>query len=360
MYSTTQLALILAGLFFLALVFTVIINSVFMRFFHTFGIREEGLGNVRWNVNAKPAFGGIGFFIVFLFAFAAYGGLFPKHSDPFQPIMLGLLAATGLGFLMGLADDAYDTRPVLKFLAQTACGVILVVSGTRIELLGIPGWDMVLTVLWTVGMMNAINMLDNMDAVATVVSFMILASALAMLSTEALVLDVTSVPLIAVCGGLAGFLFYNWHPSRMFMGDTGSQFLGVLLAFVGIRYCWNGSGPEGMVEPWRQISLVAVVFILPLADTTTVTINRLLKGRSPFVGGKDHTTHHLSYAGLSEPQVAMVFGSIGLASCILGAVAERTIHEWKPLHTGLYLGFAFVVAVFLFSLTKRRRIARPL
>ncbi|MBK8581355.1 MAG: undecaprenyl/decaprenyl-phosphate alpha-N-acetylglucosaminyl 1-phosphate transferase [Flavobacteriales bacterium] len=360
MYTTTQLALILAGLFFMALVFTVVINSVFMRFFHTFGLREEGLGELRWNANAKPAFGGIGFFIVFLFAFAAYGGLFPKHSDPFQPKMLGLLAASGLGFLMGLADDAYDTRPVLKFLAQTTCGLILVVSGTRIELLGMPGWDMALTVLWTVGMMNAINMLDNMDAVATVVSFAILAAALAMLSTEAMVTDVTSVPLIAVCGALAGFLFYNWHPSRMFMGDTGSQFLGVLLAFVGIRYCWNGTGPTGIVEPWRQISLVAVVFILPLADTTTVTINRLLKGNSPFVGGKDHTTHHLSYAGLSDPQVVMVFGSIGLASCILAAVAERTIEIWTTMHTCLYLGFAAVVSVFLFSLTKRQRKTRPL
>lgn len=360
MYSSVQLALILGGSFFLALLFSVAINFVFMRFFHTFGIREDVTRTQRWNANAKPAFGGIGFFIVFLFAFAVHGGLFPKVSDPFQPEMLGLLLATGSGFLMGLADDAYDTRPVLKVLVQIICGVILVVSGTRIELFGSPALDMLLTVVWVVGIMNAINMLDNMDAIASVVSFAIFATAMAMLEPSGLAKDASSVLLVAVCGAIIGFLFYNWHPSRMFMGDTGSQFLGVLLGYVGIRYCWNGTGPLGHVEPWRQVSLVAVVFILPLADTTTVTINRLLKRTSPFVGGKDHTTHHLSYAGLSDPQVAMTFGAVGLASLVLAAVAQRYIAVWHSLHSWIYLGYAALVGLTLFGLTKRRRIDRPL
>lgn len=106
--------------------------------------------------------------------------------------------------------------------------------------------------------------------------------------------------------------------------------------------------------------MVAVVFILPLADTTTVTLNRLLKGTSPFVGGKDHTTHHLSYAGLTDPQVAMTFGAIGLASFVLAWFAQRFIPVWQPVHSCIYLGYAALVAITLFSITKRRWIDRPL
>lgn len=360
MYSTEQLFLLLSGLFFLALVFTLLVNSLFMRFFHTFGIRENAPGLVRWNATSKPAFGGIGFFIVFLFAFAAFGALFPQSPDPFMPERLGLLAATGLGFLMGLADDAYDTRPVLKFVSQVCCGLLLSASGTCINLFHIPWLDQGLTVLWVVAMMNAINLLDNMDAITSVVALAILVAALLVGFLGGEPPDVDTVAMIAVCGALCGFLFFNWYPSRMYMGDTGSQFLGVLLAYVGIRYFWNGTALHGTVETWRQLSVTVTVFILPLADTATVSINRLLKGTSPFVGGKDHTTHHLSYAGLTDPQVAMVFGGTGLASAFLSTIALLFIPEWQPLHTILYLGYSLLVAGILFAVTKSTRIARPL
>ncbi len=359
MYTGSQLFFLLSGLFFMALVFSLLVNSVFMRFFHTFGIREKEPGMVRWN-SSKPAFGGIGFFIVFLFAFAIYGVLFPKVSDIFQPESIGLLAATGLGFLMGLADDAYNTRPLLKFVTQIVCGLVLLATGTGIHLFGSPLADGVLTVLWVVGLMNAINMLDNMDAITTVVALAILLAVLARFLLMGPADDANLVIIIAVCGALCGFLFFNWHPSRMYMGDTGSQFLGVFVAYMGIRYFWNGTSMAGAMEPWRQVSVTLVVFILPIADTTTVSINRMLRRRSPFVGGKDHTTHFLSYTGLSDAQVAMTFGGLGILSAFLSFIALRYIPVWKPQHTMLYLGYSLAVFLFLFSLTKRRGIARPL
>jgi UDP-GlcNAc:undecaprenyl-phosphate GlcNAc-1-phosphate transferase len=355
-----RLFFILTGLFFLALVFSLLVNSVFMRFFRTFGIRENAPTMVRWNASSKPAFGGIGFYIVFLFAFAVYGVLFPKASDLFQPQLIGLLAATGLGFLMGLADDAYDTRPLLKFITQLACGTLLWATGTGIQLFGTPWADLLLTLVWVVGMMNAINMLDNMDAITSVVSLAILVASLIPLLLIGPTEDVLTVIVVCVCGALGGFLFFNWYPSRMYMGDTGSQFLGVFIAYLGIRFFWNGTSMPGAVEPWRQVSTTLLVFILPIADTTTVSINRMLRGRSPFVGGKDHTTHYMSYAGLTDAQVAMVFGGLGAVSAFLWFVSLRYIPVWKPLHTGLYLGYALLVFLLLFSLTKRRGIERPL
>lgn len=360
MYPHGRLFFLLTGFFFLALVFTLLVNSVFMRFFRTFGIREDAPPMVRWNQHVKPAFGGIGFFIVFLFALASYGVLFPQEDTPFRPELIGLLASTGLGFLMGLADDAYNTRPVLKFLTQMACGALLIASGTSIHLFGIPALDYPLTALWVVGMMNAINMLDNMDAITALVSLAILVTGIIFQLMLGVASDVHVILMIAICGAIGGFLFFNWYPSRMYMGDTGSQFLGVLLAYLGIHYFWNGTSIHGAVEPWRQLSMAVVVFILPLADTTTVSINRMLRKRSPFIGGKDHTTHYLSYAGLTDPQVAMVFGGLGLVSSFLCYVALRYIPVWHPIHTAIYLGYALLVFISLFALTKRRDVARPL
>lgn len=353
MYSGTQLFLIHAGLFFAALLFSLVVNSVFLRFFRTFGIRAQDEGMVRWAATTKPAFGGIGFFIIFLGAFALYGALFPKHEDPLQPELLGLLASTGLGFLMGLADDAYNTRPLLKFGTQVACAVLLILSGNSIHVLGVPWADQLLTVLWVVGMMNSINMLDNMDAITTVVSLFILAAGLLVYLFNGPRMSIDVVLIIGVMAALAGFLFYNWHPSRMYMGDTGSQFLGVFLAYVGIRCFWNGTGASGIEEGWRQVSVALVVFLLPIVDTTTVTINRLLRGTSPFVGGKDHTTHHLSYAGLGDAQVALTFAALGAASLLLTFVELRFIGIWNDLHSVLYVGYSLTVAFVLYGLTKR-------
>lgn len=360
MYSGTQLFFILSGLFFAALVFSLLVNSVFMRFFRTFGIRENTPTIVRWSASAKPAFGGIGFFIVFLFAFAVHGVLFPKHSDPLQPGLLGLLVATGLGFLMGLADDAYNTRPLLKFVTQVLCGICLVVSGTSIHLFANEWLNTGLTVLWVVGMMNSINMLDNMDAITTLVSIFILIAGLITLLLVGPVITINVVLVIGIVGALCGFLFFNWNPSRMYMGDTGSQFLGVFLSYVGIHCFWNGTSITGDVEAWRQVCCTLVVFLLPIVDTTTVTINRIARGTSPFVGGKDHTTHHLSYAGLTDTQVAMAFGGLGAVSCFLSSVMLRFVPVWTGLHTAIMLGYAGLVSAFLFGLTRKRGIDRPL
>ncbi|MBL7985318.1 MAG: undecaprenyl/decaprenyl-phosphate alpha-N-acetylglucosaminyl 1-phosphate transferase [Flavobacteriales bacterium] len=355
MYSGTQLFLIYSGLFFGALVFALLTNSVFMRFFRTFGIREGQEGVVRWAASQKPAFGGIGFFIIFLGAFAVHGALFPKQSNPYQPELVGLLAATGLGFLMGLADDAYNTRPLLKFTTQMACGVILIASGTSIQLFDQAWANYTLTLLWVVGMMNSINMLDNMDAITTVTSICILCCGLLSLLHSGPLVTINVVLVIGIIASLCGFLFFNWYPSRMYMGDTGSQFLGVFLAFIGIRCFWNGTNALGEMEPWRQAVSTLVVFALPIIDTSVVTVNRIARGGSPFVGGKDHTTHHLSYAGLSDAQVALFFTGVGALSFFFIYAMLEFIPEWHFWHSLVFIGYFFVLFGFLFGLTRRTK-----
>ncbi len=354
MYSGTQLFLIYSGLFFAALVFSLLINSVFMRFARTLGIREQATAMVRWSSSSKPAFGGIGFYIVFLVCFALHGVLFPGLvMDALRPELLGLLAATSLGFLMGLADDAYNTRPLLKFVVQLLCGLLLIATGTSISVFEQQWLNILFTLIWVVGMMNSINMLDNMDGITTVVSIAILATATMVMMVLGPLEPVFLVLMIGTMAALCGFLFFNWNPSRMYMGDTGSQFLGVFLAFVGIRFLWNMPSPSGDMESWRQVTVTAMVFLLPLVDTTVVSINRIAKGSSPFVGGRDHTTHHLSYAGLSDGQVALTFIGISLLNAFLAYCISVFIPVWQNIHTILFVLYASTVFGTLFVLTKR-------
>jgi UDP-GlcNAc:undecaprenyl-phosphate GlcNAc-1-phosphate transferase len=207
---------------------------------------------------------------------------------------------------MGLADDILSTPPGFKFLIQFIGAIILILFDLHIEIFESTILNYTLTVFWFVGVMNSINMLDNMDAITTSVGITILIGAITILS----VLGMGSSPLFLVSiGGLAGltsFLFVNWNPSKMYMGDNGSQFLGALLAIIGIQLFWNGS-TVGTEHPISYAFLIAfLAFIVPITDTTTVTINRLLRKQSPFIGGRDHTTHHLSYLGLSDRMVAII------------------------------------------------------
>ncbi len=354
MYTGTQLFLIYSGLFFAVLVFSLLVDSLFMRFARTLGIRDRDPAMIRWASTHKPAFGGIGFYILFLVAFTLHGVLFPGQREETQrPELLGLLAATSLGFIMGLYDDSYNTKPLLKFIAQVLCGVLLVVSGTVIDIFPFYWANVVLTIFWVVGMMNSINMLDNMDGITTLVSIMILVAAIVSKFAIGAIEPVYMVLLIGVIASLCGFLYHNWHPSRMYMGDTGSQFLGVFLAFIGIRFFWNAPSAEGGIETARQLLAAIIVFLLPIVDTTIVSINRISGGRSPFVGGRDHTTHHLSYAGLSDTQVGLVFMGISLVNIFLTFVMFRYIPVWKNLHTFIFVSYALAIFGTFFVLTKR-------
>ncbi len=161
-------------LFFLgALLFSILINSIMLRFVKTLGIRNEGEAVIRWSSEVKPALGGLTFYIIFLLSIILHSFIFSYEGSNIDFKFTGIVGATSLGFLMGLSDDAYNTRPVLKFLTQVLCGVILIYSGTYINLFESDLLNYPLTILWVVGLMNSINMLDNMDGITTTVSLVV-------------------------------------------------------------------------------------------------------------------------------------------------------------------------------------------
>jgi UDP-GlcNAc:undecaprenyl-phosphate GlcNAc-1-phosphate transferase len=199
-------------------------------------------------------------------------------------------------------------------------------------------------------------MLDNMDAITGTVAVTIIISFLVSIRVNNFNSVLDMVILCGVCGSLFGFLFHNWHPSVIYMGDTGSQFIGLLLAIFGIKYFWNAPDSFGHVIQGKQFCSVLMAFVIPLVDTIFVIVGRLAKKRSPFRGGKDHTTHYLSYLGFTDSQVAFVFGALGLFSSILVALISHYIYSWNNIYTMVFvLYFVFLLAIIFIIKLKLRK-----
>jgi UDP-GlcNAc:undecaprenyl-phosphate/decaprenyl-phosphate GlcNAc-1-phosphate transferase len=354
MFDNQYLFITLAAFFICILLFIVMLNTILLKFATNLGTRDKGLTIIRWSNVSKPALGGIGFFIAFMMSVAYYSIFFNQQEIFLNKPFIGLIFACTAGFLIGLADDAYNTNPYLKLLGQTICGLTLLLTGSGITLFENELLNQVLTVLWVIGIMNSINMLDNMDAITTVTSIGIIAIALLYLATNNMIDYFDFLMMFGVLAALIAFLFHNWHPSKMFMGDTGSQFLGIFLAFIGIKYFWNAPFPSSHFEVPQKIILVLTAFILPITDTTTVTINRLLKKQSPFVGGKDHTTHYLSYLGMNDSQIGFLFLGISVFSAVLSILIFNFINDWKTTHTIIFGSYILLVFSGLYFTTKSK------
>jgi UDP-GlcNAc:undecaprenyl-phosphate/decaprenyl-phosphate GlcNAc-1-phosphate transferase len=333
--------------------FSIVVNAILLKFSRTLGIRDNTTTIIRWSSVSKPSLGGITFFIVFLITLTTYSLLIPVSDNYGNKWILCMVLVTALGFTMGLADDAYNTKPILKLAAQALCGAIMYLSGIYIQTTPWEWLNILLTIIWVIAIMNSINMIDNMDAIATSVSAGIVMILMLCVYFREGLDSFDFLILLGLLGSLLGFLFHNWHPSKMFMGDTGSQFLGVLLAYFGIKYFWNAVDVNQEVIQAKQFTMVLTGFGITLIDTAIVVINRLLKGKSPFVGGKDHTTHHLSYLGLSDSQVAMIFAGLSTISIFFAIIQIRIIDEWTHPITIAFWSYYFVVFLVLFYITRK-------
>ena len=354
----------LALFFLISGFFSFLINWLFLKFSFNLGARNEGeINQVRWSSNIKPAIGGISFFIVFLISISVIGTL-PRQTDYLlDKHLIGIIASTSLGFILGLADDAYNTNPLAKFILQLSCAFILIISDVYIKISGNPAIDFIITIVWVIGLMNSINMLDNMDAITTTISMCIIIGLIAIIALSGPALSTFYlVMLVGVFGALSGFLFFNWNPSRIIMGDTGSQFLGVFLASTSILFFWNfkDAGSTLYIQP-KQFIVPMLLFIVPLIDTTTVTIRRIMRRQSPFVGGKDHITHHLAYLGLSDKLVAVTLIVTSLLSLPFVLLLILQVIEWTgwiTLYAFIYFGAIFLLFQVLYNIGAKKHVLK--
>ncbi len=346
---TTLLTAFLAGGVLIAL----ISNFLLLNFSRNLGIRNKNDVIVRWSNQSKPSLGGISFFVAFIFGAIAYA-ILAGDQNIFQNLQyVGFMLSGSLAFLMGLADDAFNTRPLIKLIVQISCGLLLSVTGTNIHLFHYFIPDMLVTVIWVVIIMNSLNMLDNMDGItATTVFFILCACLVNSWIFNGIYFDLWIQTLIVLLGALMGFLRYNIHPAKIFMGDAGSQFIGLVVAFFAINSLWNI--PDYLtVSSWYSIPIVLVAFSPAASDTLSVVINRLRRGQSPMVGGKDHTTHHLVYAGRNDLQVWLIFALIGLFAFLLTGLIVYFLRSEMYLAVVLTSLYFPVVFLYLYRNTRK-------
>ena len=342
--------------------FSYMLNKILLRFSRNFGVDSRQTQNiVRWAATSKPTTGGISFYITFLVGSLILLIMRPEAAS--SQTYLALFLSATLAFMIGFADDAYGTHPGLKFLGQVACGVILLAFDIHIDYFAqaAPGYwwlDYALTLFWVVGMMNSLNMLDNMDAVTTTIATSIALVTMTMIISREGISNLFYV-LIVVCGGFVGFLFWNWRPAKVYMGDTGSMFIGMIMAFVGIKYFWNIRTSPDNISFIRMGLIPLLVFLVPIMDTTFVTVARLARGQSPFVGGKDHLTHNLARVGIPEEMVPVTLGIVSIVSGMLAFFAYKLTPEWQSFYSFLFACYPVLVfGLFTFLYRKGTRIGK--
>ncbi len=264
---------------------------------------------------AVPRLGGLAIYLAFIVALLLFGHLF--YLRQLAGIILGATLVSGLG----LFDDRLGLSPWVKLAGQLAAAGVLILSGVQVQAAHQPLLDLLLTLLWVVGITNAMNLLDNMDGLsagtaAIAAAFFLL---LAAMSRQYLV-GILAAGLLGAC---LGFLFYNVNPASIFMGDSGSLFLGFVLAAVGIklRFPANTDFVTWMVP--------VLVLGLPIFDTTLVTISRLRRGLNPLATpGKDHTSHRLVALGYSQREAVLILCLAGGACGLLATfVTQATVAE---------------------------------
>jgi len=231
-------------------------------------------------------------------------------------LALGVLIPALVAAAIGLADDRWHLNPYLRLGGQAGVGLLAWTLGTRVAVTGLPAMDLAITVLWVMIIINGINLLDNSDGLAasTILVMGIGSSVIAAMFGQALV----SLFGVVLVGVSLGYLRHNWHPAKVYMGDSGAYFLGSLAAMLLIRLT-----PEN-APGWGGVMIVVLLALLPLVDTTYVTVTRSSRGIHPFTAGRDHLSHRLQDRGVSVPGSVLLLQGVSLAGAV-GAILMSAV-----------------------------------
>ena len=296
-----------------------------------YGIVDMPDGRLKHQKEPVPYFGGLAIYLAFLISLA--------FTFEFRQDVLGIILGGTIVVMLGLIDDFGVLTPATKLIGQLLAVFVLIKSGIKIEIAALPAWvDILLTVVWMVGLINAFNLLDIMDGLSAGVG----AVSATVLLVAALVQGDQAIAfmLAALIGSLAGFLRYNWQPARIYMGDTGAMFIGLLLGAMAMIGKYPSDHP---------LSLLTPVFILgiPIFDTLFVMWIRYQRGLPIFWGSPDHIAIRLRHWGMSVPHIVLasylstaVVGGIGL---MLMTVGQKVAWILCLGTGGVLLGSTFIL-----------------
>ncbi len=303
-YFSTNSVIVLGVSLALGGAMTLLVRSVAWRFDFVAKPKSD-----RWHKRPTAMLGGVAIFITTVLVYLT---IVPHTFDSFV-----LIGCSSLLFLVGLVDDILTIRPYQKLIGQLIGAIVLVQLGLTLPLTGIVIVDHAITVFWIIGITNAINLLDNMDGLAVGIS------AIASISLGiSFAVNGKSDELLVVTafvGALIGFLIFNFNPASIFMGDCGSMFVGFFLAG-SVLLNQTGGRTRGIVP---ILAVPVLILLVPIFDTTFVTLLRKLWGRSVSQGGRDHTSHRLVALGLSERAAVLMLYGFAITAGALSLVVSR-------------------------------------
>jgi UDP-GlcNAc:undecaprenyl-phosphate GlcNAc-1-phosphate transferase len=306
-----------------ALVVGLFITPVVRGVAHRFGLLDYPGGRKVHQVPV-PRLGGVGMAIAFGVAIGLATLISPDlgASAILRPNRaLAILAGVSLLLVVGIIDDTRGMRAFIKLVLQVAAVTLAWALGLSVDALFLPwgsvylGWlSLPVTVAWVVGVINAVNLIDGLDGLASAVVLTVLAAFGLLAAADGV--DPT-LPIIAATGGAAfGFLAYNLHPASIIMGDTGSMFLGFVIAAVAISLTQDGLSP---VAPWIPMIALGV----PILDTLWAVVRRTARGEPFFVADRGHIHHQLLRRGLSQRDAMLVLTAVSAALATLAVVVAQ-------------------------------------
>jgi len=281
----------------------------------------------RWHKRPTAMHGGIA---IFAATSVTYLALVPITSES-----LVVMGGAAFLFVVGLVDDLISVRPYQKLIGQLIGAGILVLSGLKLPLTGFEVVDIWITVFWVIGITNAINLLDNMDGLAAGISAIAAFSLALNFSTNGLTNELLLAS--AFIGSLIGFLVFNFNPASIFMGDSGSMFIGFLLSG-SVLLNQVGGRSRGIAA---ILAVPVMILFVPIFDTTFVTVLRKLWGRKASQGGRDHTSHRLVALGLSERNAVLMLYGFAVVSGSLALL----VGQIGPVRSFALIGVFIVVLV---------------
>jgi UDP-GlcNAc:undecaprenyl-phosphate GlcNAc-1-phosphate transferase len=299
-------------------------------------------------VEPVPYLGGVaialGITITTLAAVYVGGNKSGENAGQLKDLALTVLLPALLLGAMGLIDDLRSLPPWPRLIAQSAVGtvvaLVIVNAGTTGTPFGTSTLNTTITIFWIVGICNSINFFDNLDGAAAG------AVAIAALGVFFIAFDrgqeLVSALSIVTAGATIGFLMWNKSPAKIYMGDAGALFLGIIISVATIRL------NPGIEPTWKSLTIPAILLAVPLLDTCVAVFTRLARGISPLTGGKDHLSHRLVRAGLSRPMAAIaLWAASGVCAVIAVLVYKNPGVLGSLLITAFTAGWLLALALFL-------------
>jgi UDP-GlcNAc:undecaprenyl-phosphate GlcNAc-1-phosphate transferase len=286
-----------------------------------------------------PYLGGISIALTIVVISYAAIAINNPTSEKFILASYVLIPALLLG-VMGLIDDLKGLNALPRLVMQTVAAVIVSIILIQTETMGFAfgnqAVDVIVTILWIVGICNSINFFDNLDggAAGTVAASTIGIFFIAFGEKQELI----SALAILTAGATCGFLLWNKAPAKIYMGDAGALFLGLIVATLTIRM------DPGITPNWQSIAIPVILLAIPILDTSVAVLSRIYRGLSPLEGGKDHLSHRLVRLGM-KPKYAAI--TLWTASAISSFVAITVYSKAGSAGGTLVFGFA---AIWLFAL----------